>query len=488
MEQIREESVAKLSEIFQKRTIPLLNENDDPENRNRDNKKDMNDIINKITKLRIEQRVYKMKTNKQIDEELVKWKIEKIQSLRNIFQSVRNIHFLIQTILIKPTKNQAVPDSFQAFHIMKQAKPSSIKGQEDQQKMRTFLDSRVTRLKEVKEKIEKAKKNFTDYSLKCDSTLKALKNVKKTLDFDYAENADFFRLSTKATEVQHDPKKPKQIIVFYRASKNFPNSNFYRSLVKINITPMKELEYEFSTLEEEKLKDLYDKTFTISLSLKKKNQIKCLSSFQLGALNTSKKINEIEFKVLNMQLFNYLLQITSFGKVVPFEFKHSKSDLEIDCKNCLSLELAYRKKEEIREVGRENNNFMIYLMLLWLANNSFYKNVKVNIQEIFGFLGNYLRLKKKFNKWKEFFPGFFFVEQLNPKNLEVLIEAYFNYNKETSFSVYKKIPVTPKKLFIIIRGSKVFTIHPSTGYLNEITLQNLIKEEFKNKFWIHLNH
>jgi len=82
MEQIREESVAKLSEIFQKRTIPLLNENEDPENRNRDNKKDMNDIINKITKLRIEQRVYKMKTNKQIDEELVKWKIEKIQSLR----------------------------------------------------------------------------------------------------------------------------------------------------------------------------------------------------------------------------------------------------------------------------------------------------------------------------------------------------------------------------------------------------------------------
>jgi len=57
-------------------------ESEDPENRNKDNRKDMNDIINKITKLRIEQRVYKMKTNKQIDEELVKWKIEKIQSLR----------------------------------------------------------------------------------------------------------------------------------------------------------------------------------------------------------------------------------------------------------------------------------------------------------------------------------------------------------------------------------------------------------------------
>jgi len=149
---------------------------------------------------------------------------------------------------------------------------------------------------------------------------------------------------------------------------------------------MKELEYEFSTLEEEKLRDLYDKTFTISLSLKKKNQVKCLSSFQLGTLNTSKKINEIEFKVLNMQLFNYLLQITSFGKVVPFEFKHSKSDLEvldkffiqlntskIDCKNGLSLELAYRRREEIQEVGRENNNFMIYVIRTTsiLMNNMF---------------------------------------------------------------------------------------------------------------------
>ena len=65
--------------------------------------------------------------------------------------------------------------------------------------------------------------------------MKALKNVKKTLDFDYAENADFFKLSTKPNEAQRDTKKPKQIIVFYRASKNFPNSNFYRSLVKINI-------------------------------------------------------------------------------------------------------------------------------------------------------------------------------------------------------------------------------------------------------------
>jgi len=59
---------------------------------------------------------------------------------RNIFQSVRNIHFLIQTVLIKPTKNQNVPDSFQAFHIMKQVKSSTM---EDQQKIRTFLDSRV---------------------------------------------------------------------------------------------------------------------------------------------------------------------------------------------------------------------------------------------------------------------------------------------------------------------------------------------------------
>jgi len=90
---------------------------------------------------------------------------------------------------------------------------------------------------------------------------------------------------------------------------------------------MEELEYEFSTLEEEKLKDLYDKTFSISLVIKKNDQKKSLASFQLGTL--SKKINEIEFKVLNMQLFNYLLQIISFGKIVPFEFKHSKSDLEV---------------------------------------------------------------------------------------------------------------------------------------------------------------
>ena len=60
---------------------------------------------------------------------------------RNIFQSVRNIHFLIQTVLIKPTKNQNVPDSFQAIHIMKQARSSTT---EDQQKIRTFLDSRVS--------------------------------------------------------------------------------------------------------------------------------------------------------------------------------------------------------------------------------------------------------------------------------------------------------------------------------------------------------
>jgi len=91
---------------------------------------------------------------------------------------------------------------------------------------------------------------------------------------------------------------------------------------------MDELEYEFSALEEEKLKDLYDKIFCISLVVKKNEQKKSLASFQLGNLN--KKINEIEFKVLNMQLFNYLLQIISFGKIVPFEFKHSKSDLEVN--------------------------------------------------------------------------------------------------------------------------------------------------------------
>jgi len=189
-----------------------------------------------------------------------------------------------------------------------------------------------------------------------------------------------------------------------------------------------------------------------------------------------------------MQLFNYLLQIISFGKIVPFEFKHSKSDLEIDCKHSLSLELAYRRKEELKDIGKESNNFMVYLMILWLANNSDYKNIKTNVQEVFGFLGNYLRIKKKINKWKEYFPGFFYVEELNPRNLEVLIEAYFLYSKDTSFSVYKKISNTPKKIFILIRGSKLFTIHSTTGYLNEVSMEQLIEEEFENKFWIHLHH
>ena len=87
------------------------------------------------------------------------------------------------------------------------------------------------------------------------------------------------------------------------------------------------MEFEYSTLEEEKLKDLYDKTFSISLSHRKGDKKKSLASFQFG--NIKKKIFEIEFKILNMQLFNYLLQITSFGKVVPFEFKHSKSDFDV---------------------------------------------------------------------------------------------------------------------------------------------------------------
>ena len=85
-----------------------------------------------------------------------------------------------------------------------------------------------------------------------------------------------------------------------------------------------------------------------------------------------------------MQLFNYVLQIISFGKVVPFEFKHSKTDLEVcyslelcsncikvDCKHNLSLELAYRKKDEIKDSDKESNNFMLYvsLYLLLLLNS-----------------------------------------------------------------------------------------------------------------------
>jgi len=42
----------------------------------------MSEIVNQITNLRIRQSVYKVKTNKEIDEELLNWKKEKIDNLK----------------------------------------------------------------------------------------------------------------------------------------------------------------------------------------------------------------------------------------------------------------------------------------------------------------------------------------------------------------------------------------------------------------------
>jgi len=42
----------------------------------------MSEIVNQITNLRIRQRVYKVKTNKELDEDLIKWKKEKIENLK----------------------------------------------------------------------------------------------------------------------------------------------------------------------------------------------------------------------------------------------------------------------------------------------------------------------------------------------------------------------------------------------------------------------
>jgi len=77
-------------------------------------------------------------------------------------------------------------------------------------------------LQKIEEKISKSRQEFVDYSRKCKNTLKALTNIKKTLAFDYAENINFFRINPKG-ETQSSKKKDKQIIVFYRASKNFPS-------------------------------------------------------------------------------------------------------------------------------------------------------------------------------------------------------------------------------------------------------------------------
>lgn len=52
------------------------------EDKKKENIKDMSEIVNQLTNVRIRQRVYKVKTNKEIDEELLKWKREKIEILK----------------------------------------------------------------------------------------------------------------------------------------------------------------------------------------------------------------------------------------------------------------------------------------------------------------------------------------------------------------------------------------------------------------------
>jgi len=58
---------------------------------------------------------------------------------------VTNICSIIQKILVKPPKNpqNATFDSFQALHIMKQAKSFNSRSQENRNRIGTFLDARV---------------------------------------------------------------------------------------------------------------------------------------------------------------------------------------------------------------------------------------------------------------------------------------------------------------------------------------------------------
>lgn len=153
--------------------------------------------------------------------------------------NVNNICSIIQKILVKTPKNLLphIPfDSFQALHIMKQAKSFNSRSHEYKNRVATIINSRVIvssfsfpandnwkTLQKIQEKILKSRKEFVDYSKKCKNTLKALTNIKKTLDFDYTENLSFFNLNSKG-ESQNTKKKDKKIIVFYRASKNFPSN------------------------------------------------------------------------------------------------------------------------------------------------------------------------------------------------------------------------------------------------------------------------
>mgnify|MGYP006976761302 CR=1 FL=1 len=75
------------------------------------------------------------------------------------------------------------------------------------------------------------------------------------------------------------------------------------------------------------MSDLYGKALVISLACKKDNKKKALVSFELSKIK--KKHLEIEFNLLNIQLFNYLMQIIQFGKLLPSEVAHTKSLIEV---------------------------------------------------------------------------------------------------------------------------------------------------------------
>ena len=117
---------------------------------------------------------------------------------------------------------------------MKQGRAMRSKGQEDQQKTRTFFrnenkressklpfSKRMKTLRRIKEKFQEAKQEYRAYSTKCKTTLTALADIKKSLDFDYVENSNFLRTNVKAVQGN---RKDKHVIVFYRTSKNFPST------------------------------------------------------------------------------------------------------------------------------------------------------------------------------------------------------------------------------------------------------------------------
>ena len=84
-----------------------------------------------------------------------------------------------------------------------------------------------------------------------------------------------------------------------------------------------------SRLEENKMSDLFKRTMVISVAEKKDHKKKALIFFELTKVRVKQK--DIELKLLNLQLFNYLIQINDFGKslTADSEIFQSKSFLEV---------------------------------------------------------------------------------------------------------------------------------------------------------------